>query len=129
MPALPPLEELEKAMAELRSRVGRDPVAGLCDGLAGSLRRFLERRTGEAALEMTTVELRQLARRREWQQQTQTNIHRVMSLADSVRFGRRPVAERDLSEAAENCVEAGRELERELRLREEEAAAAAGGAS
>jgi len=124
---VPPLEELEGAMAEIRARVGKDPITGLCDGLAGSLRRFLERRTGEAALEMTSVELRLLSRRREWPQPTQGDIQRVMALADGVRFGRQAVAESEVQEAAQSCVEAGRGLDKELRTREEAAAEAARG--
>ncbi|MEE4273155.1 MAG: hypothetical protein V2I67_15890 [Thermoanaerobaculales bacterium] len=111
VPALPPLAELEALAAELAARIGREPAEGVCDRLAAGLRRYLERRTGEPAEEMTSFELRLLARRRGWPEATQRLVQQVMMVADGVRFGRRPVADGELERAVDMALEAGRGVE------------------
>lgn len=111
---LPPFPQLRALLEELAARVGRDPAEGLCDRLAGGFRRYLERRTGEPALEMTSFELRGLARRSGWPEPVQRSIHRVMEVADGVRFGRRHVVEAELKAAIAAAGDAASELERHL---------------
>ena len=93
---LPPLAELEALASELEERVGREPADGVCDRLAAGLRHYLERRTGEPAEEMTSFELRLLARDRGWPETTQRLVQRVMGVADGIRFGRRPSTDEEL---------------------------------
>lgn len=114
LPALPPLEELEALAQALRGAVGREAEDVVCDRLAAGLRRFLERRTGEPAAEMTTSELRALARQRGWPEGVQRGVQAAMGVADGVRFGQRPVGEAALVRAVEGALGAGRELETHL---------------
>jgi hypothetical protein len=109
-----PFAELEALSAELGTRVGRDPAEGICDRLAAGLRRYLERRTGEPAEEMTSFELRLLARRRGWPETTQRLVQRVMGVADGVRFGRRPTTDDELLAAVSSALDAGRSVEDHL---------------
>jgi hypothetical protein len=111
---LPPLEQLRALLEELEARVGREPAEGLCDRLAGGFRRYLESRTGEPALEMTSFELRGLARRNGWPESVQRSIHRVMEVADGVRFGRKRVVDAELKAAVLAAGEAATELEHHL---------------
>ena len=112
--AMPPLAELEALAASLLAGIGRDPADSVCDRLAAGLRRFLERRTGEPALEMTSFELRLLGRRRGWPEGVQRAVQAVMGVADSVRFGRRDLTEAALHEAVTTAVDVGRGLEAHL---------------
>jgi hypothetical protein len=109
--SLPPWRQLEAALADLEARIGREPAGGICDGLAASLRRYLERRTGEPAGEMTSFELRLLARRRGWPETAQRMVQQVMSVADSVRFSRRPATDDELRNAIELSRATGRAIE------------------
>jgi hypothetical protein len=111
---LPPIEQFEKLAAELASNVGVVPAEELCDRLAGGYRRYLERRTGDPTAEMTSFEMRVLARARQWPETTQRSIHRVMQVVDGVRFGRRVVPEGELSQAVSSAVEGAHGLERHL---------------
>jgi hypothetical protein len=111
---LPPLEQLKALLEELEPRIGREPAEGLCDRLASGFRRYLERRTGEPALEMTSFELRGLARGRGWPEAVQRSIHRVMEVADGVRFGRKRVVEAELKAAVSAAGEAASDLEYHL---------------
>jgi hypothetical protein len=113
-PELPPLAELEVLADALGERVGREPAEGICDRLAAGLRRYLERRTGEPAGEMTSFELRLLARRRGWPETSQRLVQRVMSVADGVRFGRRATSDDELRAAIDRSVEAARSVEAHL---------------
>jgi hypothetical protein len=124
---LPPMEELEALVADLDGRVGRDPADGICDRLAAGLRRFLERRTGEPAEEMTSFELRLLARRRGWPETTQRLIQQVMGVADGVRFSRRPSTEDELRRAIGLALEAATTIETFMNPAEDKAAATGGG--
>ncbi|MCU0304632.1 MAG: hypothetical protein MUC56_11305 [Thermoanaerobaculales bacterium] len=110
-PPLAPLPELEATLAELDGRIGRDPADGVCDRLAAALRRYLERRTGEPAAEMTSFELRLLARRRGWPETSQRLVQQIMGVADGVRFSRRPAAEEELRRAVRMAGEAARSVE------------------
>lgn len=93
-----PRDELERLLADLRRSIGREPAAGLCDQLAAGVRRYLERRSGEPAQEMTSFEIRLMARRLGWPESLQRDLQRVMAVADGVRFGRRGVS--DLEQGA-----------------------------
>lgn len=112
--AIPPAEELEALARELELAVGRQPEPVLCDRLAAGLRRYLERRTGEPAREMTSFELRAAARRLAWPEAVQRGIHRVMQVVDGVRFGRRGVADAELRQAITTAVDTARAIEDHL---------------
>ena len=108
---LSPLAELEALASTLEERVGREPADGVCDRLASGLRHFLERRTGEPAEEMTSFELRLLARDRGWPETTQRLVQRVMGVADGIRFGRRDSTEDELRGAIGRALDAARSVE------------------
>jgi hypothetical protein len=111
---LPPFAELEALASELATRVGREPADGVCDRLAAGLRHYLERRTGEPAEEMTSYELRLLARDRGWPEISQRLVQRVMGVADATRFGRRPATDEELQGAISQALEAARSVEAHL---------------
>ncbi len=121
---MPPIDQLQLLLSELETKVGREPAAGICDRLASGFRRYLERRTGEPAQEMTSFELRRLARGSAWPEPVQRSIHRVMDVADGVRFGRRRVAEAELKDAVGAAREAAQGLESHLVASEQELEAA-----
>ncbi|MCD4750324.1 MAG: hypothetical protein K8R59_13210 [Thermoanaerobaculales bacterium] len=112
--ALPPFEELQQLLEDLRARVGLLSAPEVCDRLAGGVRRYLERRTGEPAAEMTSHELRLLARRSNWPSEIQASLQSVTGVADGVRFGRRGVGDAELIAARETTLDVGRHLERHL---------------
>lgn len=112
--AMPPLQQLEELARSLEAELAGGPAEAICDRLAAGVRRYLERRTGEPAQEMTSFELRGLARRQGWPEAVQRGLHRVMQLVDSVRFGRRRAAEGELRQAIGAAVETARELEQHL---------------
>jgi len=118
---LAPLDELEAEAARLVSELERVPAEMTCDGMATAMRRYLERRTGEPALEMTSFELRLAGRRLGWPEPTQRTMQRVMGVADGVRFGRRRVSVEDLRRALGETLELGRALEAHLAVPEEAA--------
>jgi hypothetical protein len=111
---LPPLEQFEKLAGELSAGVGVSPAEEICDRLAGGYRRYLERRTGDPTLEMTSFEMRVLARRRSWPEATQRSIQRVMGVVDGVRFGRRSVPGAELDQAVAAALDGAHALERHL---------------
>lgn len=111
---LPPFDELADLLDRLEGRVGREPAESICDRLAGGLRHYLERTTGEPAEEMTSFELRLMARAQEWPDAIQRGIQAVMSTADRVRFGRFPANEHDLRRAIDSGREVARCLEEYL---------------
>ncbi len=111
---LPPIEELIENIKGLRARIGRDTAGGCCDQLAYGVRRYLERRSGEPAMDMTTFELRLLGRRLGWPDGVQRGVQRAMDVADSVRFGRRPASETQLISVLDVTIEAARQLETHL---------------
>ncbi|RLE19157.1 MAG: hypothetical protein DRJ65_20565 [Acidobacteria bacterium] len=111
VPRLAPFDELERLLGEVQEAIGRQPAALVCDRLAFGIRHYLERRTGEPAVEMTSNELRILARRAEWPQAVQLGLQRLTGLADGVRFGRRAVADSDLQETGRSAHKIGKELE------------------
>jgi len=110
-PRLAPFEELERLLREVHSAIGLQPAAVVCDRLASGVRHYLERRTGEPAAEMTSNELRVLARRAGWSQEVQQGLQRLTGVADGVRFGRRKVADSELEAAGRSAHEIGKELE------------------
>ncbi len=111
VPRLAPIDELERLLGEVQKAIGRQPAALVCDRLAFGIRHYLERRTGEPAVEMTSNELRILARRAEWPQAVQLGLQRLTGVADGVRFGRRSVADSDLQETGRSAHNIGRALE------------------
>jgi hypothetical protein len=127
-PSLPPLAELEALARTLGERAGREPADGVCDRLAAGLRRYLERRTGEPAGEMTSFELRLLARRRGWPETSQRLVQRVMHVADGVRFGRRTCPDDELRGAIGGAVDAARSIEAFLEPADRDDAAVGEGA-
>jgi hypothetical protein len=120
--ALAPFDELTALLDRLEGRVGREPAESICDRLAGGLRHYLERATSEPAEEMTSFELRLLARKQAWPDPVQRGIQAVMSVADRVRFGRLPVAEGELRQAIETGRDAARRLEDHLAVDEKKPA-------
>ncbi len=118
-PPLAPLDELEALLEQLEERVGREPAEGVCDRLAGGLRHFLERRSGRPAEEMTSFELRLLARRLEWPETVRRGVQVVMGVADGIRFGRLPIAESELLGAIETARRTAGGLEEFLTAEEE----------
>jgi hypothetical protein len=117
---LAPFDELVALLDRLEGRVGREPAESICDRLAGGLRHYLERVTSEPAEEMTSFELRLLARKQDWPDPVQRGIRAVMSIADSVRFGRVPTAEGELRQAIETGRDAARRLEEHLAVDEDQ---------
>ncbi len=111
VPRLAPIDELERLLGEVQHAIGRQPAAVVCDRLAFGIRHYLERRTGEPAVEMTSNELRILARQAEWPQTVQMGLQRLTGVADGVRFGRRSVADSDLQDTGRSAHNIGRELE------------------
>jgi hypothetical protein len=125
--AMTPLAEIEALLDRLAERIGREPVEGICDRLAAGMRHYLERQSDQPAEEMTSFELRLLARRLGWPEAVQRGIHEVMGVADSVRFGRVPTDETRLRRAVDLARDLARDLDR--RLAEEAEAEAAEEAS
>lgn len=111
IPRLAPIDELERLLGEVQHAIGRQPAAVVCDRLAFGIRHYLERRTGEPAVEMTSNELRILARQAEWPQTVQVGLQRLTGVADGVRFGRRSVADSDLQDTGRSAHNIGTELE------------------
>jgi len=118
---IPPIDQLEELLDQLKTAIGRDPAEGVCDRLAQGFRRYLERRSGEPALEMTSHELRRLARSSGWPDGSQRSLHRVMQVVDGVRFGKRRLPDSDLRGAVEAAADVGRDLETHFTAREESA--------
>lgn len=116
---LAPFDELIALLDRLADRVGREPPESICDRLAGGLRHYLERATSEPAEEMTSFELRLLAREQAWPEAVQRGIQALMNVADRVRFGRLPASESELRQAIEAGRDAARRLEDHLAVEEE----------
>jgi hypothetical protein len=119
---LAPLEELVALLDRLDGRIGREPGESICDRLAGGLRHYLERASSEPAEEMTSFELRLLARKQEWPEDVQRGIQAVMSVADKVRFGRFAADDSELRRAIETSRDVGRCLEDHFAVNDEDAA-------
>ncbi|MCP4895902.1 MAG: hypothetical protein GY906_02920 [bacterium] len=118
--ALAPLEELELRMAKLTNRVGKDPGEFVCDQLAAGLRCYLERRSGEPVGEMTTFEMRVLARSAGWPEPVQRGMAVAMDAADGVRFGKRAVSDSGLRSAIDSALATGRGFEAHVQSLEQE---------
>jgi len=115
-----PIDELEAVLARLRGRVGREPSEGVCDRLASGLRHYLERRSGQPAEEMTSFELRLLARKLGWPETIQRGIQAVMGTADRVRFGRVAADDIELGRTIDLALDTALALEEHLRPEEDE---------
>jgi hypothetical protein len=120
--SLGPFDELTALLDRLDGRIGREPAESICDRLAGGVRRYLERTSDEPAEEMTSFELRLLARAQEWPDGVQRGIQTVMSIADRVRFGRFPADDNELRRALDSSREVARCLEEFIVVEEEETA-------
>lgn len=127
IPTMSPLAEIEALLERLTERIGREPADGVCDRLAAGMRRFLERQSGEPAGDMTSFELRLMARRLGWSESVRRGLQDVMAVADIVRFGRTPADEVRLRRAVDLARDAARDLDSQLtaRAEAEEAAEAA----
>jgi hypothetical protein len=122
-PPEPPLEELEHALAAASDRLGRDEDVVVCDRLATALRRFVERRTGEPATDMTSHEIRVTGRRSGWPQTCQRALDRVLSTIDGARFAKRPLPPGALEAAIGQLRDGARALDAGLQAAEAEEAA------
>jgi hypothetical protein len=111
---LAPFEELAALLDRLEGRIGREPGESICDRLAGGLRHYLERASSQPAEEVTSFELRLLARKEEWPEEVQRGIQAVMSIADRVRFGRFAADDSELRRAIETSRDVARCLEDHL---------------
>jgi len=119
---LAPFEELVALLDRLEARIGREPGENICDRLAGGLRHYLERASSQPAEEMTSFELRLLARKQEWPEDVQRGIQAVMSVADRVRFGRFAADDSELRRAIETSRNVARCLEDHLTVDDEDLA-------
>jgi hypothetical protein len=108
---LPPLEELEKLLDRLETRVGHDPADGVYDRLAFALRHFVQRQCDHPAEDMTSFELRQLIRELGWPDEVQRGVPQVMATADRVRFGRAATDEGELRRALGTTRETARAID------------------
>lgn len=119
---LAPFDELIALLDQLRGRIGREPGEGICDRLAAGLRHYLERASSQPAEEMTSFELRLLARKQGWPEDVQRGIQGVMGTVDRVRFGRVAADENELRRAIETSREVARCLEDHLVVVDDDAA-------
>ncbi len=108
---LPPLEELRGVLGRITDQIGSRPLDEICDQLSSALRRFVERRTGTPAVEMTTFELVRFARRSGWPAAVQHGLHEALRLSDSVRFARKQTAESVVRATVRHVEEAACELD------------------
>lgn len=115
VPALAPFDEFAALLDRLDERVGREPAPSVCDPLASGLRRYFERTSGKPAADMTTFELRIMAREAGWPETVQRGIQGAMGVADRVRFGRISAEDRELRQAIEMSRQAARHLEEHRR--------------
>lgn len=123
-PAIEPLPELEALLGRLEARVGREPAESICDRLAVGLRHYLGRQSGEPAADMTSFELRLLARHLQWPDGVQRGVQDVMSVVDRVRFGKITQDESGLRRALAETRDWSKELDREMVSRRERERAA-----
>ena len=100
---LSPLDELERTLAEVERSLASDEADVLCDRLAGALRRFVGRRTGEPAVEMTSLELRAAGHRNGWPQEVLQKFQQALAVADAVRFAQQRL---DVSRLGAACAQA-----------------------
>lgn len=117
---LAPFDELIALLDRLEERIGREPGESICDRLAGGLRHYLERASSQPAEEMTSFELRLLARQQDWPEDVQRGIQAVMGVADRVRFGRFAADDSELRRAIETSRDVARCLEDHLAVDDED---------
>ena len=123
-PTIDPWPEFEDLLGRLEARVGREPAESICDRLAVGLRHYLGRQSGEPAADMTSFELRLLARRLQWPDGVQRGVQDVMRVVDRVRFGKIDQDENGLRRALAESRNWSPELDQELVSRREREAAA-----
>jgi len=128
IPTMSPLAEIEALLDRLGDRLGREPAESVCDRLAAGMRRYLERQSDEPAEDMTSFELRLMARRLGWSEGVRRGLQDVMEVSDSVRFGRVPADESRLRRTLDLARSVAGDLDAQLtaRAEAEEAAEAAG---
>ena len=119
IPTMSPLAEIEALLDRLGDRLGREPAEGVCDRLAAGMRRYLERQSDQPAEDMTSFELRLMARRLGWSEGVRRGLQEVMAVADSVRFGRIPADEPRLRRAVDLARSVARDLDAQLTARAE----------
>jgi hypothetical protein len=119
---LAPFEELIALLDRLDGRIGREPGESICDRLAGGLRHYLERASSQPAEEMTSFELRLLARKQDWPEDVRRGLQAVMSVADRVRFGRFATDDSELRRAIETSRNVARCLDDHLAVDDEDLA-------
>lgn len=110
--ALPPLAELEAALARL-SRVD-SPLEGHVL-VSRALRRYLGRQLGFPAPESSTTEIRRTLAARHLPAELAERVTEVLRACDLVKFARRPAASSELSRHGSLVWEIGRGLDRHLR--------------
>ena len=123
-PVIEPLPEIEALLGRLEARAGREPGESICDRLAVGLRHYLGRQSGEPAADMTSFELRLLAKRLQWPDGVQRGVQDVMSLVDRVRFGKVTQDESGLHRALAETRGWSIELDHEIVSRREQERAA-----
>lgn len=111
---LAPLAEIEAFLDRLQNRLGREPAEGICDRLAAGMRHYLERQSGQPAGDMTSFELRLMARSLGWSENVRRDLQKIMSVADRVRFGRLPTDEAELREVLGLARDLASDLDRQL---------------
>jgi len=125
IPALPPLEELEAALARLRADAARLPALALHTELSLALRRFLARSAGVPALESTSSEIDHELRRRALPREPCRSLVRLLRDCDLVKFARTDAAQAAALERLAAALAAGRAIDEHQRppARVEEASA------
>jgi len=110
-PEVAPLDEVLDTLGRIEHQIGRMPLDEICDQLSTAVRRFIERRTGAPAMEMTTFELARLARQKGWPPGVQRGVQDALGLSDAVRFARRDAAEDVMVATVRAAGEAASELD------------------
>ena len=104
--------------------MGREPAESICYPLAVGLRHYLGRRSDEPATDMTSFELRLLARRLQWPEGVQRGVQDVMNVVDRVRFVKVAADESGMRSAISLARNSALELDQELTARFEQEQAA-----
>jgi len=120
-PALPPLAELDRALAAARAEPA--PAEGL-RRVSLSLRRYLGRRLGFPAAESTTSEIRRRLAGRRLPDGVARPTTDLLFACDLVKFARRPASAAEVERWASAAGEVARRIEAHLRPAEEAAEAA-----
>jgi len=120
-PALPPLAELDRALAA--ARAAGSPAAGLA-GVSLALRRFLGRTLGFPAAESTTSEVQRQLLARHLPTGLPRRTVELLRACDLVKFARQPAPDGAVDRWAGEAARIGREVDLHLHPPEPETAAA-----